>query len=321
MKKAKRLLMLSLFLSLLFVGCEKDLIIPEDIDPVVFEPQIDVTYKLLPLQMGQEVTLNWDTKYTTACYFEGKLVGLSGTAVDTVKYESTAVFTFIAEGEGGKKEKSVTVVTDKPLLPTISLIAYPETVLIGGKSMISIYSSNITSLSVNGVDLDPKTKVFNITPERDTTLIVTAIGPTGVAYDTLLVKVDLKLSWLIQNHWFITMLEVKDIYDGKWYEMTGGSSCTFTDTLYFRDSYYLSDGTYMRPLYYAYRYCDPDKPNNLIGAGDYRLENDQTVLFRGGSYYEILYFSVDSLRVTTSSGQIRITYSSKKNTGLEPVEY
>jgi len=323
MKKTLRMLILSLFLSLLFVGCEKDIIPIDPVVVVVNKPEINVTYNLLAVKDGQEVTLNWDTKYADSCFFDGKSVKLSDSTRVVVKYSSTNVFTFIAKGKGGTKEDAVSVVTDKQPVTTISLMAYPATILRGESSTISIYVENATSLTINGQAFDIKTKIFKLKATKDTTLVAIATGLNGVVTSTpLTLNVDLKTSYMVQNKWYVVLDETNDpsfSKNGEWVKLY--NPCEYSDTIYFNNSFTYGEGTFEPREYLKYRVCDPSTPNKLIGSGYWELKVNQTELYYAEDNWDVIKLTNDTLRfvsIPDTTGKlgrlnhVRYTFASKK---------
>ncbi|MFZ2629976.1 MAG: carboxypeptidase regulatory-like domain-containing protein, partial [Desulfosalsimonadaceae bacterium] len=130
---------------------------------------------------------------------------------ELVSPQTTTTYTITTTGPGGTVTDSVTVNVEAPPPPSVEIIADPETITPGNHTFLYWHSSNaeIVSISqgIGGVDLngcwnDSEGLVFPladegpcgegklVAPQITTTYIITAIGPGGVARDSVTVVVD-----------------------------------------------------------------------------------------------------------------------------------
>ena len=277
-------------------------------DPPVAKPSIDVTVSPETVTIGGSSTLSWSSENATLVTRNGVSVSASGTLlVSNIKKDTT--FTFVAVAKNGEKlELKSTIYAVKPLMPIVTISANPMILLLGEESTITISTTNTTSVTVNGKALT--TSSFKTGPlNNDSTFIVVATSPNGVASDTVTIKTDLKSSYLIQNHWYVSLLEGQN-KDGIWVECY--DKCMYSDTAYFRDNSHLNDGTIGKRIYAQYKECDPSKPHDLLFSGEWYFEANQTVLFMAGNHTSILKLTKDTLIVTNNAG-VRVTYKSVKN--------
>jgi hypothetical protein len=185
MKKINFLLA-GLFLSLLFVGCEKDL---DPVNPeVINTPVITVNHTL----NNNQVTLNWDIKFAESVSLGTTPVAAKGDTVIKIKNDTT--FVFSAENKGKKAKESFFVEANNVVLPLPNMIlsVSPDTLPIGGGiATISGTATHATIVYWNNIGYDT---VFSITTPRitkDTIVSFMAVGPGGSKTFGCSVKVKL----------------------------------------------------------------------------------------------------------------------------------
>lgn len=142
-----------LFLSLLFVGCDKDIE-----EPVVPRPYIEASAVPAKVPVGDSilVTLNWDIQNSSVAYLDGKPLEVFKGSKELYITKNTN-FVFKAKNDNG--DEATKIVSAKgPVfdMPTIEITANPDTLPIGGGiTTISWTSTNADSVQYNGAWYPP----------------------------------------------------------------------------------------------------------------------------------------------------------------------
>lgn len=108
----------------------------------------------------------------------------------------TTTYTVVATGSGGKTSTTVTLVVTPNPAPTVSLMASPASLTLGGTSTLAISTAYATQITLTGSD--GSSSIFlsgsaqqAVSPTRTTTYTATANGPDGQASTTATVTVAL----------------------------------------------------------------------------------------------------------------------------------
>jgi hypothetical protein len=192
-------LLVGLFLSLLFAGCEKDLdpVTPE----VVNTPVITVTYTTT----DGCVTLNWDIKPAESVFLGTTPVAVKGDTIINIKNDTTFVFT--AENKGKKAKESFFIEAKDVILPlpTLILSVSPSTLPVGGGiATISWIANNATIVYYNGIGYGPTSVVATDWIIKDTIINLLAVGPGGSKTFGTSIKVEEPLDPIVI--WFGQMI-------------------------------------------------------------------------------------------------------------------
>jgi outer membrane protein OmpA-like peptidoglycan-associated protein len=140
------------------------------------------------VEIGQTVTLNWQTTNATEVTIEGiGTVPESGTR--KVKPTESTTYTITATGEGGSKTISVDVEVASGPVPTIIFTASPDIVQKGGTVNLNWQTTNATEVSIEGIGTVPATGTRKVKPTENTTYTLTATGVGGTQTATAEVEI------------------------------------------------------------------------------------------------------------------------------------
>lgn len=293
-------MLVSILLVTAFASCE-----PTE-EPIVepLKPTIEVSSSQTEISYGDSciLTITVTNTITVSSELDTLNVVTNKFQITTPKLTQTTTYHFIAHGEKGLVVGSSITIKVKPLpvAPTVKVTAVPDTILRGNSSSIRLSKGgDVTKTLVNGVIFEGNS--FPTGPlYLDTKFVVEVFGVNQeYAKDSVIVHVDLPLSYLTQNHFYVILKEIKDL-DGTWIEIYG--KCTYTDTLYFKTDYSLE----------VFRVCDAVKGYHSVGGGPWVFNDDQTKIYLG-SWNDILELTDKTFKVISESGNIRITYLMKKN--------
>jgi phosphatidylinositol-3-phosphatase len=152
-----------------------------------------ITFNAQPstIAAGASSTLGWTTANATSVSIAGVgAYGANGSV--NVTPTSTTTYTATATGPGGTAASTtmVTVTISQPPPPTISFNAQPNTINLGGTSVLSWTTTNATSVSISGLGNFPPNGSTNATPTTTTTYAATAQGAGGTAKASTTVTVQ-----------------------------------------------------------------------------------------------------------------------------------
>lgn len=104
------------------------------------------------LTLGAGTTLTWSSTNATGCTASGGWSGsqsVSGSAVQTPAATGTVTYTLTCTGSGGSGAANATVTVNAPV-PTVTLGASPDSVVLGSASTLTWSSTNATSCTASG---------------------------------------------------------------------------------------------------------------------------------------------------------------------------
>ena len=154
-------------------------------------PAPTITFGAQPstIAPGTAAVLSWTTTNATSVTIAG--VGTFGaTGTTQVTPTSTTTYTATATGPGGTVPASTTVTVSLNAVPTISLNAQPNSIPVGGTSVLSWTTTNATSVNIAGLGAFPANGSTNVTPATTTIYAATAQGPGGTAKASTTVTVQ-----------------------------------------------------------------------------------------------------------------------------------
>lgn len=155
------------------------------------KPTLNFSAQPNNITAGEAATLSWTANNATYVSIAG--VGTFGiTGSVQVKPTSTSSYTATASGPGGTASANavVTVTSTQNPPPTISFSAKPNTVKIGGTSVLSWTTTYATSVNIPGLGSFPANGSTNVTPTTTTTYTATADGAGGTAKASATVTVE-----------------------------------------------------------------------------------------------------------------------------------
>lgn len=113
-------------------------------------PTVSLSATPASVASGGTSTLNWSATNATACTASGGWSGARGTSgsTATAALAASTTYTLSCSGSGGTASASTTVTVNSP--PTISLLASPAAIAVGGNSTLSWSSANASSCTASG---------------------------------------------------------------------------------------------------------------------------------------------------------------------------
>jgi len=157
----------------------------------VVSPAPSVTFQANPnaIMAGDQSTLAWNTAHAVSAEIEPEVgpVPVNGTLEVWPAADTTYTLTVV--GPGGTTEKSALVTVAYPL-PSVTISALPEEIVLGDATVLTWASTNATGCTlepeIGSVDLDGGMELY---PSETTSYVVTATGPGGTATAGLTVTV------------------------------------------------------------------------------------------------------------------------------------
>ncbi|MEJ2620381.1 MAG: fibronectin type III domain-containing protein [Candidatus Thiodiazotropha sp.] len=146
---------------------------------------------------NDSTTLTWSSTNTTSCSASGGWSGNKGTSGSEVisQLQTDTVFNLTCTGDNGSVDSSVsvTVSTEGPASPTVSLVANPTSVSLNGSTTLTWLSNNTESCSASGHwsgsrGTSGEETIDSLT--ENSTFTLTCTGPGGAQSDTVNVVVD-----------------------------------------------------------------------------------------------------------------------------------
>jgi len=159
----------------------------------------------ISIYVGNSVTFMGGTDFgTTASWNFGDGATAGGwSSVHQFNTVGSYTVRLTVSGGGYRSSFATMVVTVASLsLPSISSFsATPTTLLLGGASNLSWYTSGATSASISGIGSVPVSGTLNITPTSTTTYTLQATNAAGSVYASLQITVNRPptLSWLLDK--------------------------------------------------------------------------------------------------------------------------
>jgi len=168
-------------------------------------PSVNLSASLSNVAYNGSTTLSWTSSNTSSCTASGDWSGSKGTSgsqiISTLTADST--FSLTCSGPGGSSNDSVSITVAAPL-PTISLLASPNSVAQNGSTTLNWNTTNATSCTASGDWSGAKGTTGSETTSAltiNSQFILTCSGPGGTVNDTVNVTVVLSqigtalLSW------------------------------------------------------------------------------------------------------------------------------
>ncbi len=152
-------------------------------------PSVDLTASAETVEKGGAVTLRWRSVNADTAFIQG-IGGVPVNAGAVIALNKTTTFIITVTGPGGTATDTVTVVAIDPV-PTVSIIAIPETVYLGESTAIGWLSEDADKV-VMGPDFGEVILKGSriVYPKETTTYTVTATGPGGTASASITVEVQ-----------------------------------------------------------------------------------------------------------------------------------
>ena len=153
-------------------------------------PSPVVTFSADPqsITLGKPSTLIWTTTNADTVSIDQSIGNVATSGSLEVSPTETTTYTITATGLGGTTTKKVTVTVNLP--PTVSMRAYPETILDGQSSTLTWSSTNADSCvidpGVGSVDLSGS---ITVSPTETTIYTATVTGFAGTSTDSVTVNV------------------------------------------------------------------------------------------------------------------------------------
>jgi hypothetical protein len=152
-------------------------------------PLVDLTASAATVEKGGTVTLRWRSINADSAFIQG-IGGVPVNAGAVIALNKTSTFLITVTGPGGTATDSVTITVIEPV-PTISIIAIPETIYLGESAALGWLSENadmvVMEPDFGEVILKGSRIVY---PIETTTYTVTATGPGGTAGASITVEVQ-----------------------------------------------------------------------------------------------------------------------------------
>ncbi len=153
-------------------------------------PKVQLSVNPSAVLPGEPCSLIWTSQKadqgTSIDHGVGQ-VGASGTLM--VYPETTTNFTITAAGRCGNTTDSVTVIVHQP--PTVNITASASTIGISDSSTLSWSSINADTVTIDhGIGTVLPNGSLNVSPTSTTSYTITAIGPGGIAKETVTVTVN-----------------------------------------------------------------------------------------------------------------------------------
>lgn len=154
-------------------------------------PTVAISAVPTPIIVGEASTLSWTSTDAATCAITPDIgsVDLNGSL--TVTPAQTTTYTLTATGPGGTVTGSVTVTVNPVPVPTVSLTANPESIYVGGASVLSWDSANITDAVIDqGIGAVVLSGSMTVSPTVTTTYTITGTGTEGAATDSVTITVS-----------------------------------------------------------------------------------------------------------------------------------
>ena len=155
----------------------------------VFQPPtVSLAADPVTIIEGGNSTLTWSSTNADTVSIDNGIgpVGLSGT--QSVSPAATTTYTITATGAGGTVSESV-MITVIPL-PTVSLVADPDTIIEGDSSTLTWNSTNADTVTIdNGIGTVDLSGTQSVSPAATTTYTITATGAGGTVSESVTITV------------------------------------------------------------------------------------------------------------------------------------
>lgn len=150
-------------------------------------PVVSISADPLSVPPDGETLLTWASDYADTCTIEPDIGEVTTNGSTSVTLTENTTFTITATGPGGTATEEVTV---SILSPEVSISADPQTIKCGGFSTLTWTSANALSCriepNIGSVSLSGS---MQVSPQENTTYIITAATPTETATDSVDVTV------------------------------------------------------------------------------------------------------------------------------------
>lgn len=152
-------------------------------------PSVDLTASAETVEKGGTVTLRWRSVNADTAFIHG-IGGVPINAGAVIALNKTSTFLITVTGPGGTATDTVTVIAMDPI-PTVSIIAIPETVYLGESTALGWLSEHADKVVMEPDFGEVILKGSRIVyPKETTTYTVTATGPGGKASASITVEVQ-----------------------------------------------------------------------------------------------------------------------------------
>ncbi len=123
---------------------------------------------------GESSTLTWSSTNADSCFIEPDIGSVNMSGSITVTPNETTTYTITATGPGGAVSDNVTVIV---ISLTVSISADPESILVGGSSVLTWSSTNADSVTIDqGIGSVDTIGSIPVSPDETTTYNITATG-------------------------------------------------------------------------------------------------------------------------------------------------
>jgi len=155
---------------------------------VLYPPTATISADPETILLGASATLTWSSTHTVSCVIEPGVGTVDPSGSIPVSPTVTTTYTITATGPGGTATDTVTVTV--LYLPTVTISADPESIIIGGSSTLTWSSTYADTCEIQpDVGTVDPTGSTTVSPTETTTYTITATGPGGTATDTVTVTV------------------------------------------------------------------------------------------------------------------------------------
>lgn len=159
------------------------------ISDTVPPPAVSITADPLYIGQGQSTLLGWQSANATSLSISPAIGSVSSSGTLSISPTVSTTYIITATGESGTTTAKVKVVVGE-YIPTVSIIATPQVVPIGGSTTLSWSSANAFSLFIDhGIGPVAESGSTSVQLYASTTYTITATGPGGSSSSQVTVPV------------------------------------------------------------------------------------------------------------------------------------
>jgi RHS repeat-associated protein len=152
-------------------------------------PEVSFSADPQIIMLGESSTLSWNVINADTINIDPDIGSIDPNGSCEVSPNENTTYTITAVGSGGTTTESVTLSVNIPL-PTVSISADPETIVLGESSILTWSSTHsdtcVIEPGIGSVDVNDS---ISVSPEETTTYNITVTGPGGTASADVTIEV------------------------------------------------------------------------------------------------------------------------------------